>query len=48
LSYSWVLHSLWDLNQEVDGNAFPVFLDQDSVYYIIEVKFPDHYHIHVL
>jgi len=36
-SLTWVIHALWDLNEEVEENIFPTFLDKESIKYFQEV-----------
>jgi len=33
---SWVLHALWELNEEVEDHIFPRFLDKEAIKYFQE------------
>jgi hypothetical protein len=54
MSYVWIIRALWKIRDDVHDNAFPSFLDRDSVSFLFQYaknqnELDDHckkYHLH--
>ena len=36
-SYTWIIKALWKINEEIRDQAFPAFMDQNSIFFMKEV-----------